>query len=413
MKILLVYGNMYSLGGIQTWLARMTASLSASGHEVGLLTRPDGQPWDSTRAMLDRVAEHASIHYTGRHWFRPPGSGAGSLGNPDVVFACNLEALLLGAQVQERIAPAAKLVAGVFHPREYCWKVPLRRRRFSQHLAERLVRALPLENFVFATDGMARQTGECLGRDFGSSPVLPLPIDTERLRPAPGRAVDRTKIASVARLAPYYTHHEQMIGVIRELRDGGHDFTYHAYGEGPERERLEAEARRQGVADAVVFHGSIAYERFPEAVGDAFAYIGLGTALIEAAACGVPSLVAIDSHRGPDTYGLIQDTTGNDIGGFVPGHPEQRIAERLLWLAGLDEEEYGRAGAGSRTRAEEFGLDRLVPHFLEFLAGARSCSMPISALERLLGQVDWLVEAVLLNLGAPDAMGARHLRPNS
>jgi glycosyltransferase involved in cell wall biosynthesis len=412
-KLLFVYGNMYSLGGIQTWLARMAASLTANGHEVALLTRPDGLPWDSTHEMLDRVAEHASIHYTGRHWFRPPAPGAASFGCPDVVFACNLEALLLGAQVQERIAPDAKLVAGVFHPREYCWKVPLRYRRFSQHLAERLVRALPIENFVFATDNMVRETGECLGRDFGRSPVLPLTIDTERLRPVPGRPVDRTKVASVTRLAPYYTHHEQMLGVIRELRDGGHDFTYHAYGDGPERERLEAEARRRGVEDAVVFHGSIPYERFSEAVGDAFAYVGLGTALIEAAACGVPSLVAIDSHRGPDTYGFIQDTAGNEIGGFVPGHPEQRIAERLLWLAGLDEEEYGRVGAGSRARAEEFGLDRQVPRFLEFLGEARSGSMSISPVERLLGGIDWLVEAVLLNLGARDAMGARHLRPQA
>src|SRR2546423_5173759 len=123
---------------------------------------------------------------------------------------------------------------------------------------------------------------ELLSRDLSTSPVVPIPIDTDRFRPSVDRPVDRRKIVSVARLAPYYTYIRQMIGVIRDLRAQGHAFTYHSYGDGEERAALEAEARELGVDDAVFLHGAIPYDRFTEAVGEAFAVIGIGTGVLEA-----------------------------------------------------------------------------------------------------------------------------------
>src|SRR5205807_3757674 len=122
----------------------------------------------------------------------------------------------------------------------------------------------PLENLIVATDGMVRQSGDCAGRDLTGAPVLPLAIDTASLRQPPDRSVNRRKIASVARLVPYYTHHRQMLHAIRELRDAGGKFEYHVYGEGEERLALESDARRLGIEDAVFLHGTIPYERFTE-----------------------------------------------------------------------------------------------------------------------------------------------------
>ena len=411
MKIAFVHGSPYGFGGIETWLMRFSERLVADGHEVALLTRPFGEEWHETTGVVDRISRSATIHVGTRHWFRERGHATPPLAGADVLFACNLEALLRAALLQQRLDPAPRVVAGAFSPREYCWKASRMQRRWIQHLAERVVLRLPLENFVFATDGMARQTGECIGRDLSASPVLPLAIDTERFRPSPNRRVDRRKIVSVSRLVPYYTHHRHMIRVIRDLRESGHGFTYHAFGDGPERQRLEDDARRMGVDDAVFLHGAIPYDNFGDAVGDAFAYIGMGTALIEAAACGVPALVAIDSHPAPVTYGFIDDTVGNDIGGYVPGHPEHEIGERLLWLAGLTEQQYRQVEDGARARVEEFSLTRLVPRFVDMLAGAAPVSIPISAADRVLAQLDWMVEAVLLNLGAPDVMTRRYVRP--
>jgi glycosyltransferase involved in cell wall biosynthesis len=410
MKTLFVYENMYIMGGIQTWLLRVLPMLRSEGHDVALLTRPATEAWDDTSAFVDRLAEHVPVHVAGRHWFSDPRSVAPALEGADVLFACNLETLLRASFLQRDLLPAAKVVAGVFHAREYCWRTPPLRRRWRQHLSERLLGVLPVENFMFCTEMMGTQTGQFIGRDLGDSPVLPFPIDTERLRPRAAGRADRHKIVSVTRLVPYYTHHRQMIGVIRELRAQGEPYTYHAYGDGEEREALEREVRRQGLDGAVFFHGTLPYERFAEAVGDAFAYIGLGTALVEAAACGVPSLAGIDMHPGPSTYGYLHETVREAVGGYVPGHPEYDIAERLRWLANMPPDEYRQAEQASRRYAEEFGMESLMPRLASILEGAAPFSLPVSARDRALGRIDWMLEAALLRLGARDTAAERFVR---
>jgi 1,2-diacylglycerol 3-alpha-glucosyltransferase len=412
MRIVFVYDNVYTMGGIQTWLTRTVPRLRAAGHEVALLTRPRGRSWDVGSETIDELSKHATIHVGPARWFQAPRAVEPPLVGADVLFACNLQALLVCAQLQQRLLPDAKVMAGVFHPREYCSKGPLLERRWGQHLSERLMRRLPLENQVFITKGTAWQMGQCLGRDLSSAPVLPIPVDTDRLQPPRQRRVQPGKVVSIARLTPEYGHHDQMIRVIRELRDQGHDFTYHAYGDGPARVALEDEVRRLGVGDAVFFPGSLPYERFGEALADAFAFIGTATSMVEAAACGVPTLVAIAANPGPLTHGFFQDTSDDEFGGYVPDHPRSRspIAERLLWLAGCSELEYAEVGRASRARAEQFDLSSLMPRLVDILEGGARSTVSISGVDRALGRLDWLLEAVLLRLGGPDGWSRRYVR---
>jgi glycosyltransferase involved in cell wall biosynthesis len=413
MKLLLIYGNMYTVGGIQTLLVRYAEQLGRAGHDVALLTRPPIPHEDNTDAMLDRfAASGAQVHIADGRWLKAPASlREVRLRTADVIVPCNLEALLLAASVQHHHMPAARVLVGVFAPREYCWRSSLFQRRWAQHLTARLLRDAPAENLMFATDGMARQTGECLGRALDSSPVQPLAIDTARLRPRRHREVDRRRVVSVQRLTYYYPHHRQMIKVIAELRGAGHDFEYHAYGDGEMRGELERCAASLGIADAIFFHGPVDYDRFPDVVADAFAYIGLGTGLIEAAACGIPSLVAIDSHPGPVTYGFIEDTSGNDIGGYVPGHPEHPIGEMLVELASTSEVGYREREQAARRRAEEFDIWWLTSRFVEIAEAARPHRFRVTRADRVLGAADGVRAAMMRLARVPDRMHERHTRP--
>ena len=414
MKILFVYPNIYAMGGIQTWLSRTVPRLHSDGHEVALLTRPRCEPWDSTSQFVEAVGRDATVHLAGRHWFDLPRSLHSRPEPADVVFACNLPSLLMAVLVQQHLMPEARIVAGVFHPREYSWTTPRLRRRWVQHLATRILRELPAANFMFFSPSEeAHPAGEFLSRDLSASPAIPIPIDTEVMHPLPDRRIERGKVVSVARLAPYYTYIRHMIRVIRDLREQGHAFTYHCHGDGEERSRLEAEARELGVSDAVFFHPAIPYDRFSDSLRDAFAFVGIGTSLLEAAACGVPALVAIDSHPDAATHGFLHETAGNRIGGHVEGHPEYPIAERLLWLAGRTEPESAALEDASRARAEEFSLARLLPRMVGALEQSAPYSATISRADRAIGGLDWLVEAVMLKLGGRDVMAERFTRPTS
>jgi glycosyltransferase involved in cell wall biosynthesis len=309
--------------------------------------------------------------------------------------------------------PDARLVAGVFHPREYSWRRTRGlKRRWVQHLAERVLGGLPAPNFVFFSPAVeVHPAAELLARDLSASPSIPIPIDTDRFRPARDRHVEPGKVVSIARLAPYYTYIRHMIRVVGELRAEGHDLTYHCYGDGEERESLEAEVRARDLEQAVFLHPPVPYERFEEVVEDAFAFVGIGTSLLEAAACGVPALVAIDSHAQPSTHGWLNETEGSHIGGHVEGHPEYRIADRLLELAAQPEAEYLALAAACRRRAEEFSLSEVLPAFVAALEAAEPYAPTLSGANRAIGRLDWLLEAVMLKLGARDAMAERYSRP--
>jgi glycosyltransferase involved in cell wall biosynthesis len=411
MKVLFVYDEMYTWGGIQTLLGRLSRELSRRGHRVALLTRPPSEARDITGALVQEVERHAGVHYVSPDWLDAPAS-LESVALPDahVIVACDLNALLLTAAVQSYELRDARVVAAVYYPREYGWSAGLLQKRWVRHLSRRLMRRLPVQNIVFASESMARQTGEHVGRDMSACPVVPLAIDIERFQANPRRDVDRTKIAAMSRMAGPYTHHRQLIRLIRALRDRGHAFSFHAYGDGPDRTSLEEEAVRLGVEDAVFFHGTVAYDRFEDAVGDAFAFVGHGTSLLEAAALGVPALVAIESMTEPLTYGFLQDTDGADIGAYVPGHAARPIADEVLWLASLDEEGYRGVGAASRARAEQFGLPVVAARFAEALGQAAPHRLEISRLDRAIARVDRVVAAVLWKLGVDTSLGLRYGR---
>jgi glycosyltransferase involved in cell wall biosynthesis len=412
MNILIVYDNMYSWGGIQTLLVRFVPRLVAMGHEVTILTRPRGRAHDDTSGPLDALAQHAQVLYVDEDWIHAPASLRDlRLPAAHVIVACDLVALLLSGMIRRHRLPAARILIGVFAAREYSWAASPLKRRWERRLSMRFLHRAPKTNLMFTTDGMKRQTSETSGIDFSASPVMPIAIDVERLRPPARRAVDRRKVVTVARLYPYYEYHRQMIRVIATLRAKGLELEYHVHGEGSDRPVLEAEARRLGVEDAIMLHGAMPYERFAEAVGDAFAFIGLGTALLEAAACGVPSLVGIDSRRAPVTYGFLQDTTGNDVGSFVPGHHEFEIAERLEWLAGLSEAAYEAVGAASRARAEEFDVGVLVSRFERILQDTQPFSVSLTCADRVITWFDRKLAAVLRRFGVDTSPHSRHLRP--
>jgi phosphatidylinositol alpha-1,6-mannosyltransferase len=123
-------------------------------------------------------------------------------------------------------------------------------------------------------------------------------------------------------------------------------------GDGPYRGRLEGLARREGVAEHVIFTGSVSSEELPAhyAAGDVFAMPcrtrragldveGLGMVYLEASAVGLPVLAG-GSGGAPDAV------REGETGYVVPGDDPRLLIAHLVRLLGdpLERKRLGEAG---------------------------------------------------------------------
>ena len=211
--------------------------------------------------------------------------------------------------------------------------------------------------------------------------LVPPGVDVERFRPLPADArratrlhfgldPDRALVLGVSRLVP-----RKGFDVLIDAVAGLPDVQLAIAGGGRDRRRLEAHARRRGVAAQVRFLGRVPDDdTFPRlyACADVFAMPcrerwggleaeGFGIVFLEAAAAGVP---AVAGRSGGSHEAVVDGETG-----FVV---DSRALDVRAALAALlaDEALRARMGAAARARAvDEFAYERLVAKLAPLAAG--------------------------------------------
>ena len=149
--------------------------------------------------------------------------------------------------------------------------------------------------------------------------VLRNGVDTELFRPSPHRAPGAPTLLSVGLLIPRKGH-DRIIAALPELPG----FQLRILGEGPERGRLEAQARALGVADRVRLPGAVPHAELAGQYSAADALVlassreGWANVLLEAMACGTPVLASPawgcrEAVRAPEAGRLLEDFTVDAI----------------------------------------------------------------------------------------------------
>ncbi len=197
-------------------------------------------------------------------------------------------------------------------------------------------------------------------------------VDSSHFRPDP----------NVARSAPpaflYIGRLKRYKGVdvaLRALalaRVGRPDLRLDVAGRGDFQPELERLAHRLGIADAVTFHGFVTESRKLELLRSATANVfpspkeGWGITIVEAAACGTPSLAS-------DSPGLRDSVRDGLTGALVPHGDAAALAGRMLELA-ADPARVERLGAAARRFAEGLTWDAAAAateaHLLDIIQGA-------------------------------------------
>jgi glycosyltransferase involved in cell wall biosynthesis len=126
-------------------------------------------------------------------------------------------------------------------------------------------------------------------------------------------------------------------------------------GTGDARAHLESLVAELGIADAVAFHGFVAEERKLHLLRSTWANVfpspkeGWGITVIEAAACGTPSLAS-------DSPGLRDSVRDGQTGYLVPHGDVEALARRMLELA-ASPERVAALGHAARSFAESLSWD--------------------------------------------------------
>jgi phosphatidyl-myo-inositol dimannoside synthase len=198
--------------------------------------------------------------------------------------------------------------------------------------------------------------------------VLPSGIDTDAFRPDPGARTELRRryrlgeapvVTCLSRLVPRKGQ-DALIRVLPGLRARVPGARLLLVGDGPYRHQLRRLAVACDVADHVVFAGAVPDAELAahHAVGDVFAMPcrtrgggldveGLGIALLEAAACGIP-VVAGDSGGAPET--VLDGRTGHLVGGRDP----DALTAALTALLSDPDRARAMGDAGRRWMAESW-----------------------------------------------------------
>jgi glycosyltransferase involved in cell wall biosynthesis len=367
-RICLVYDCLYpyTVGGAERWYRGLGERLAASGHAVTYLTMRQWERSADPRLPgieVVAVAPRMALYAQGRRRVLPPLLfGLGVLAHLlvrgrryDVVHTASfpyfslLAAAAGGALHRFRLIVDWHEIWTRAYWREYLgavvgligWQV----QRLCVHVPQRAFCFSRLHARRLAEMGHRGELTVLEGEYDGDlEPELPRP-------PSPtvvfaGRHIPEKRVPAL--ISAFVVAHEQ----VPELR-------LTVYGDGPQRADAIALAQRLGIDDAVDFPGFVSHERVIDALRSALCMVlpsrreGYGLVVVEAAACGTPSVVVFD----PDNAATELIDEGKN--GFVAQSAQaEDIAEAIVRVHEVGDELRTSTAGWFRENAERLSLDR-------------------------------------------------------
>ncbi|HEY9175927.1 MAG TPA: glycosyltransferase family 4 protein [Verrucomicrobiae bacterium] len=353
------------IGGIETLMARMARWLCDQGHNVVVVVGelgPGASLFHNSKSLVELGHDFERLKTASPERAASLLRQHDLLRRVDVIVAFSGSALCAGLGIKSAMNPPAVVCAGVWTPGTYC------ARGIRGMLADPsgvFFRNLLLPSCrLFPSSSIQAQVESAVGRKVPGV-VWPLAVDGTRFRCVVRRPIHGL-IVSVGRLGDMKTYNLWMPQVVKELKQRGLRVQWHVYGDGPDRKRIEELVSAAGVGQQVRLMGTLDYSRFPEVLASAFAFVGMGTSLIEASFAGVPGIPAIIYSRQPQTYGYFSDLPDYACGDVLDRSmfPVADLLERLLTMT---PEQYADAARSTRRHATRFEMDPLMRDFFEMV----------------------------------------------
>lgn len=373
-KHLLFIDEQLNVGGIAVLISRVSRLLLRDGWKVTLLVRV---AVPEAKAMLP---EGLVLHELGVRFKRMyfPGYAVRLARNfgfegADLVYATGVVASWLGTILSTFLPKHPRLLCAAYTQREYCYPLAKAFSNYGDFLrSENFDRNVPDAAKLFQSEVVRDNHSRSLGRDLRESCIAVVPVDGEMMDKA-ARRPDRHRVVSLGRLVGIKSYNLYMIEVVQRLRAKGHPVLWDVYGTGELEGEMRHRIEQAGMGDYVKLHGYLEDDQIPAVLSGGGAFVGQGTALIEAAFCRVPSVVGILGSKTEETYGYLYDLPFGTFGEELAGRSTRTTTDLLERLLLLSEAEYHAEMEKTRRYVQPFVLEDVYQHLLRCFERATPC----------------------------------------
>jgi len=338
------------LGGVETLIVRLANWLVHEGHQISLILIKKGPLDNLLSDKVNLIYINKSISF-----FKPYMLGNliknSFFENTDVVFSFDPMSLWMSLLCQQSFDKNTRFWTGVFHPRIYFFE---KKDRITLKLERRaFLKNIPDKSKSFMNDATRLSHEKFFKKKFLQSMILPIPLIDNGIRKSIPK---KFLIVSVGRLTAFKTYNLYMIDVVSSLISKGFNVQWDIYGYGELEIQMIEKIEKLGLSNLIKIHGALPYEDMHSRLENAYVFIGMGTALIEAGFYGIPVIPAIE-REGPFTYGYLYNLPEFTVGERLEYEPNCSIEEMLVDLFSLTEDQYKIECKKNRDYCNMYNID--------------------------------------------------------
>lgn len=315
--MLFIYGAL-PVGGIETFFMRMAKERARLGLQTSILLL--SKPETSDSKLLAEMKKYATVLFPNELFFNIPGftrrfpllvptkkSRLVTLFNEvDQIHVYHGMHALLAYRLSQEAGAEIPITVGFYHYSKYLWGGD--RVAFHERLnREFIFKYLPQESLLFFSEGNRQLYKEHKKMDFSHSNTFRLGVIDSKKNELTGDLGAVLKVVAVGRLVEFKTYNLYMLDIIKRMNKKGYKVQFDIYGDGPLRSEIENKIQQLNIGGQINLKGTLDYLEFDNTVGKYDLFIGSGTAIIQAAALGLPSIVGVENTVEPETYGYFSN----------------------------------------------------------------------------------------------------------
>lgn len=315
--MLFIYGAL-PVGGIETFFMRMAKERHRLGLHTTILLL--SLPHESNPELLNEMKKYANVLFPddiflnlGKFTRRLPllvpvkkRALERILENVDQIHASDGMHALVGYRLSNMLNKNIIVTVGFYHYIKFLWggdNVAWHEKVNRKFIFD----FLPEKSLLFFSEGNRQLYIKHKRKKLTDANTFRLGVIDKKDIKVSGEVNLPIKIVAIGRLVDFKTYNFYMIKVLKNLKTKGFNVQFDIYGDGPLKAQIADEINKAGLSESIHLKGTLDYLKFDEIVSNYNLFIGSGTAIIQAAALGLPSIVGVENVIEAETYGYFSD----------------------------------------------------------------------------------------------------------